>query len=871
MEDTFYKTIINELPTAYSYQRVILDDNGVPYDFELIEVNPEFEKYFKLKSSDVIGKNGSELFFGTPFNDSDNMKIYGDVALNGKSINVRAYSQTFEVWMNLKVFSPKKYYFVVLYNDISKEIVETIETNEIFRINLDLVCIWDLKGNIIDSNSKWEALLGEASLDLVHPDDVADTLEVAKKLRDQKTVTNFVNRCLCKDGKYHYIEWHSQYRKNLIYTTGRDITEITEKNICLEKMVKSSEEFLQTSYEDIDYQKISDMVLSLSNAKYVAFNLYEEDNITESTTISISGAQEDIIKVENVFGYGLIGKRWINNIIPNAMTLSSNTTIFNSIYEFIGNHLPEILANKLKIGQVIVQKIMKDSQILGEFIIFMPLEYDFNNNDFISIYSHQIGLVLERLSGEKKIQKLILENEIIFHGTQDALFLIAVENNTSFFYIKNNLSHQEKTGLKPENFDGKTPQEIFGSDIGTYLYNNYTRCIEARDIISYEETLDLPAGIRTWKTTLTPIFQNNLPVYIVGSSQDITMDKQKIKAIEYLSFHDQLTGLYNRAFYEEELHRLDTIRNLPLSIIMADVNNLKLINDAFGHAMGDKLLKKAAEVIQSCCREDDIIARVGGDEFIILLPNMEDKDAKNLISRMTAICSHITLASIPLSISFGWETKTEMKQSINEVQKKSDDWMYRRKLYESKKQRKKPIDYILQNLFELYNYQEKHSKRVSKLSEYLGKLINLNRNQMSELIKSALLHDIGKVGIDSSILNTAVSLTAKERREVERHPEIGYRILNSLNEQNSIADYVLAHHERFDGTGYPKGLKGDEIPLQSRIIAITDSYDAMTNDRPYQKALSKEDALNEILKNSGTQFDPMLVDLFLDNIQNIDI
>lgn len=334
------------------------------------------------------------------------------------------------------------------------------------------------------------------------------------------------------------------------------------------------------------------------------------------------------------------------------------------------------------------------------------------------------------------------------------------------------------------------------------------------------------------------------------------------KKNSYLGFHDQLTGLYNRRFYEDELKRLDTKRNLPLTIAMGDVNGLKLVNDSFGHAMGDELLKKVTEAIQHSCRAMDIIARLGGDEFVIILPKTTGLEAKRVIKRIWERAAKEKVNSLNVSISFGYATKTSEKENMQEIFKKAEDHMYKHKVYESSSTRSTTVDLIINTLYEKNNREMLHSNRVSKLCEDIAIKMNFDKDDVNKIRLAGLMHDIGKIGIAEKILNKPQKLTNNEWIEMKRHPEIGYRILSSVHEFSEIADYVLEHQERWDGKGYPRGLKGEKISLQARIIAIADAFDAMTTHRAYGIILSQGEAIDEIRKCSGTQFDPTIARLF---------
>lgn len=353
---------------------------------------------------------------------------------------------------------------------------------------------------------------------------------------------------------------------------------------------------------------------------------------------------------------------------------------------------------------------------------------------------------------------------------------------------------------------------------------------------------------------------------IVLVFRDFTSKVEKQKQIEYLSYHDPLTNLYNRRFYEEELSRLDTERNLPLSIIMGDVNGLKLINDSFGHKMGDDLLKKVSEAIKMGCRGGEIIARYGGDEFVVLLPKTVQAEAEKIIERIKEITASQKLEPVEVSISFGCGTKTVKEEHVEEIFKKAEDHMYQQKLFESQLSKNRTINAIIGTLKEKVSNEEFQTERIAELCAIMGTAIGLNEHKIAVLKKMAMLHDIGKIAIEDYIFNKPDKLTEDEREEVNRHPEVGYRILSTVNDTAEMAEYVLYHHEKWNGTGYPKGLKAEEIPIESRILSIIDAYEAMASARSYREPLAQQEILKELEKNAGTQFDPDLVYIFIKKI-----
>jgi len=351
---------------------------------------------------------------------------------------------------------------------------------------------------------------------------------------------------------------------------------------------------------------------------------------------------------------------------------------------------------------------------------------------------------------------------------------------------------------------------------------------------------------------------------IISMHLDITNRRKQADEIEYLLYRDVLTGLYNRRFFEAELKRLDSKRQLPISIIMADVNGLKMINDSFGHEKGDLLLIKAAEILKESLREEDILARQGGDEFAILLPQTDQKSAQEVVHRIKEKCELTTVDNISISICFGIGTKTSMALPLMDTLKIADDAMYQTKLLESKSTKSKIIQSLL-NALSVKSFETKeHGLRMASLATDLGKALKLSSTELNRLSLLATLHDIGKTTIAEEILTKPGKLNAEEWEIIKKHPEQGYNIASASPEFALVTEEILYHHERWDGTGYPQKLSGKEIPYLSRIIAIIDAYDVMTMGRPYNRLLSKKEALKEIDRCAGSQFDPVLSEKFIE-------
>ncbi|MGM0445530.1 MAG: PAS domain S-box protein [Bacillota bacterium] len=341
-----------------------------------------------------------------------------------------------------------------------------------------------------------------------------------------------------------------------------------------------------------------------------------------------------------------------------------------------------------------------------------------------------------------------------------------------------------------------------------------------------------------------------------------------INRIEKLTYKDILTGLYNRRFFEEEMDRLDTKRQLPISIIMADVNGLKIINDSYGHEVGDQMLIETAKILKEELRNEDLLARHGGDEFTILLPQTSKREAEKIISRLKEKNNKMSKNGITNSFSLGVATKVNEDENIRNVFKNADDEMYRNKLSESRSTKHKIVQNLLNTLEAKSSETKEHAIRMNKLARDLGNKIGLSISELNRLSILATLHDIGKTTISEEILTKPGELTKKEWEIIKEHPSNGYKIASASEEFIVVAEDILHHHECWDGSGYAGGLKGKEIPYLARIISIIDAYDVMTNERPYSEALSKKEALDEIRRCAGGQFDPELVKEFIELQEN---
>lgn len=366
-----------------------------------------------------------------------------------------------------------------------------------------------------------------------------------------------------------------------------------------------------------------------------------------------------------------------------------------------------------------------------------------------------------------------------------------------------------------------------------------------------------------------PQFRNGELTGAVITFTDNSERRKNEARINYLSYHDSLTGLYNRGFFEEELERLDREETLPLAVIFGDINGLKLTNDIFGHSAGDELLKKAAEALRKSCRESDMIARVGGDEFTILLPRTKPEDAEKLIGRIKAEFSKLRVRAIKGSIAVGFSVKTDPGQSVQDTLREAEEAMYREKNLSREKGSFETIAAIMETLHEKCPREKSHSENMSRICMEIGRAMNLPETETRKLKDAGFLHDIGKIVIEEDILNGSGSPLFREDgpgREINKHPVAGYRILSLYDETIDLSDGVLNHHENWDGSGYPRGIGGEEIPQMARILRAGEAFDDLLESME-EGRMTGEEVLEQILKLRGTSLDPAVADILISMVR----
>lgn len=477
----------------------------------------------------------------------------------------------------------------------------------------------------------------------------------------------------------------------------------------------------------------------------------------------------------------------------------------------------------------------------------------------------------------KEANKALAENKnhlrLILDSTAEAIFGVDMENKCTFC----NACCLDILGMKNE-------AEIIGKDVHNLIHskridgsplprtecNIIRTCMEGMAIHSEDEVFWRPDG------TSFSVEYNSFPQYkdgeVIGAVVtfiDNTLKKMHEQKIAYYSSHDSLTGLLNRSYFESMLRNLDNKKNLPISVIMGDLNGLKLTNDIFGHVAGDELLVKTAKILKETCREEDIIARLGGDEYIILLPKTKISHAMQIIGRIHDALSKENVNALKCSMSLGCDTKIDASKSIKATIKNAENQMYKEKTLNRHKINSDMMNAVIMLLYRKNEREEEHSEAVSDWCRSIGEAIGLSETEIAKLRSAGFLHDIGKICIPDKILSKKGERTREEEIEYMQHPIIGYRIMNLFDNTLNLAEGVFSHHEQWDGKGFPRGLKGGEIPLMARIIAVADRYDNLLNNHQGH-ALSRSEAAAQLKKEAGIRLDPNLIDVFVNMISKTD-
>lgn len=660
---------------------------------------------------------------------------------------------------------------------------------------------------------KKEALIGKTVLD-IFPNTEAYWIEKYYQIYNSRKPESFVN--YAQEFERYFAVYAYKSGENRFVTSFKDITDFVEDNTISER-----KDIVDLAFRDAE------------GTAYFEFDLRKK-------TFEHSDNLPDIIGQENIT-FEKYERSFLKIVHPSDLR-----NVKALLKKFFNRETEEIAS------QIRIYNLAKKDYVWINF--FAYVEQRIRNVPI------KIKGLIKNIDIQKKQELELITMERLFKETRK------VANIVTFYYsfprraFNRSKELEEFIGVKDFYQIEQFRKILHPDDLENYDYstreirNNPEGMISNYRIIKNGEIRHIQSSIFGEMSNTGEI------IGVFGILKDITELEKSKEEVSFLANHDLLTGLYNRNNFEQRVRNNRNGANLL--VFICDVDGLKLINDAFGHIEGDELLINLATILKEAAPEDEVY-RIGGDEFVILKSNASEKDALALETDIKEGIRKFRLYGVGFGVSIGYSVSND-QNGFEDTFRTAENLMYHRKLTERKSRKSNALSTIMETMHEKTEETKEHCDRVADLAQKLLSSIGHKRQYELEEIKLiADVHDIGKISISDKIINKPAKLDEEEYLKMKYHSESGYKILSNIIENEEIAIAVLYHHERYDGRGYPHGLRGEEIPLYSRVISICDAYDAMTSDRPYRKALSKKATIKEIKKLSGIQFDPDLVDKFL--------
>lgn len=884
----FYQRVVQHTLSGYIYCRSIVDAEDCMIDLEIVEANPAFAEMFNLDLHNIAGRPFSQVFSGMERELSFLVNIMGKVS-GDKPLRLRSYFRPHRRIYRAIIYTPQPRHYVIHVIDASQLIHDRKAERYLKRQLSDEELLFNTAILAMQNTGPDQFYAG--CLAMIGEKLALSRVYVFEYNAESRTIDNtheWVSVGISP--QKHNLQgisvsdipwWHQTLinHKNINYHDIEDIPEEAVKEMLRPQGVKSLLAvplFVDSVYfgfvgfdQCLSYRDWNPEDIRLLRSMCNIFSEYIKHRQTEAALhleraqlLSLFDSIQEPIYVADMDNYIII---YANLAAQRAYNKSLIGEVCHKVLmdrdqpcEFCTNSTLKALAYEPYVWESYNPVLNRYYRVVDRMIKW-PDGRDVRFEMAIDISDYKQAT--RDLQTEKERLRVTL------HSIGDGV----ISTNQEGIVLMMNEVAETLTGWWREEALGKPLNKVFR------IYDEQSHLPQPDPVaqamqsmtrrgtpLNHAMLLDRNGRERPVDYSASPIKDISDDVLgVVLVFRDVTQQKKEAAEIFYLSYHDRLTGLYNRAFFERELARLNTPRQLPLSMIMGDVNGLKITNDVFGHQAGDNLLRAIAQLLRDSCRTEDIIARWGGDEFIILLPQTSSESAHEICDRITRACKDSSYGHTRVSISLGYSTKEQPEEDIIQVLRQAEDFMYKRKLLESKSIRSSIVGSIKQTLYERGVESEQHTKRLALLGTQIGRAMGLPDNEINELELLAMLHDIGKIAISDHILKKTEKLTTEEAQELKRHTDIGYRIAQSVPELAPIAECILSHHEWWNGQGYPQNLKGAAIPLQSRIISVVDVYDNLLTGCPTRPGMAPQEALQTIADAAGKQFDPAVVTIFL--------
>ena len=857
----FSQRIIQESLVGFALHKVICDSEGNPVDYEFMDANAAYENFTGLKREAIKGKKVTRVLPDIRESDFDWIRIFGDVGLGKGTSEFIQEFKPFGKFYKIKAYSPEFGYFIVNLFDVTQEMLRLEEMERLqsslkeanirYKMIADYAYDWetweDNQGRLLYvspaceriSGYKVEEFLSQPGLflSLIHEEDkyIWESHQKEKGCFIPGVGLEF--RIRTKAGAIVWIEHNCQpvYEQNGEYLGYRS----NNRDISLRK--ESEEKLLEN---ELQFHKIIEKLpVGISINALDGTVLYANQR-----AISMYDADRSVIGVKaapSMWKNPEDRKQWVKLIQREGYAPE--------------NEIQAVTAKKRDIW-IMLAGILIQYQDRPCILT--------THSDITDRKKMELALEESRYRLEKSEEKY----RIITEHVSDVIWVLNMTQGR-FTYISPSI--RELRGFTQEEAMAQSLEESLTRESMDVVQKAVTKGMgeflnNPQEGRTYITQIQQPCkdGSLVWVEVATKYrFNEDGEIEVLGVSRNIEERKKAEERILYLSYHDQLTGLGNRASYEETMERFREETRHPVSLMIADVNGLKMTNDSFGHAAGDRLLVCVAKVLAKHAREEDVLARIGGDEFVILMPETPYEKGEKILEAIRGDLEKETRDSMIVSVSFGLATQYGPEQNLEDIFKEAEDLMYHAKVQESQKMRNESVELIFKALQNRVPSENEHSRQVERLAERFGEVMEFSPEDLRRLVEAARYHDIGKAGIAPGVLEKAGRLSEEDWLQVRRHPEVGYQILKSSLRHSEIAELILHHHERFDGEGYPGTFGGSQIPLISRMLSIVDAYVAMTVTRTYLPLLSPGEAVGELRNHAGTQFDPELLEIFISLIE----
>ena len=823
MDSVDYKFIVDQVSLSIAEHELIYDEFNNPVDYKFVFVNQPFLDSLNMKREDVIGNTVMNLI---PTTEKYWLDTYAEVVETGIPKDFVNYAKKFNTYFSVQAFKSRENHFVTVFKDVTSFINDEIQLENSSKLlrtfsqsSKAAFFDFDVKKGQFNYSDNLEEIIGRENItldnylnnfvNLVHSDDVRKVVKLNNQFLKGKIEEIHVE-----------LRFYNQMKKDYIWMDF--YAYVTEKKKFLPMNIKgiirdiTTEKKFQIDFEET--QSIFQNTRSIANIVTFLYYPHIKSFDESEELLNFLGVEEleTIDQFRKIVHPEDLGK--FDQNTDYMMNNESGTNMWRIIKNGEVRHIKSYLYSSTK-----------------------------QEGDTIKISG-----ILQDVTQEEK-NRLVLENSQrsfsqIFQTSPAGIIILDEDFNIT-------MKNQRFLNLV-DNSD-ITLREFLDEDYHTIIDAiNHGDEINDHEIVYY-----LDNETKHYSLTISHMIglDNKYQINVM----DVTDKVEQQDKINFLATRDILTKVYNRNYFEDYTGKLT---DETVGFMICDIDGLKLINDAFSHLEGDKLLVQFAAHLNKTF-SDDLVARLGGDEFCILTYDKTVDELEEYEQKIKKYMNDLYMFGISIDVSIGYALK-QPNEDFYQAFIQAENIMYRRKLTERSSRKSNALNTIMQTLHEKTHETREHCDRVGEYAVELLKRFGRKRQYELEEIKLVSdVHDIGKIAISDAILSKPGKLTDEEYNIIKGHSESGYKIVTNIMANDDIAVAVLYHHERWDGLGYPHNLEKEQIPLYARIISIADAYDTMISGRVYQKGVSKEDAIKELERCSGTQFDPYLVSLFIEYLK----